>query len=518
VRGKFSSRHASCSPGWLIAVLLTVLALACAHQSPRPPPVTGWRELRSAHFTLRTDLPEDSAPRTLEKLEMLRRWLQAAWSTGGDSPGTTQAIVLGDPAELSTFTASPGIATLSPEGPLLVTAGQTAELLGDRSPAVEILAHEIAHELIQHRMPGAPRWFHEGLAGYLETVVAVDDHRVRFGIAQGDLGVWRAVDQGAKLSSERSGLPRRLRSLDEIESRRWETATEEELTDLYLSARLWVAMLRTAAPTRMRTLEAALAAGTSWHRSWAELRQGLDLAPIQELLWRSMQSGAWPTEVRSFTPLPPAATRPNTERLLASWEVHLALAELWAMAARIHGGEAFAPRMRTELEAAAAAAPDEAVPQIRLAELEQDRDVRRARAEALVRRFPGSADSRVFLARVLRDDGGPVEGRREAALAAVTAAPDDVDALTAHAIEEARAGNAAGALKSLAHAERLEPWNPAVFVARALVLASIRLCDEAVDAVQRALDVLPDNPPPGDVQTLVRERERITRTCTPVGP
>ena len=163
-------------------VLLAIcFALGCAHQSPRPPPLSGWRELRSTHFTLRTNLPEDSARSTLEKLETLRWWLQAAWSTGGDSPGTTHAIVLGDPAELSSFTPSPGIATISRDGPLLVTAGQPEGFLGDRSPAADLLAHEVAHELIRHRMPGAPRWFHEGLAGYLETIFAVDDRHVRFG-------------------------------------------------------------------------------------------------------------------------------------------------------------------------------------------------------------------------------------------------------------------------------------------------------------------------------------------------
>ena len=171
--------------------------------------------------------------------------------------------------------------------------------------------------------------------------------------------------------------------------------------------------------------------------------------------------------------------------------------------------------MRTELEAAAAAAPDEPLPWVRLADLEPDRDLRRARAEALVRRFPGSAEARVFLARVLRDDGGTAEERRAAALAAVNAAPDSVDALTAQAIEEVRAGNGAGALRSVARAEELEPWNPAVFITRAVVLGALGRCEDAVDAAQRALDVLPDDAPPADVRALVRDRERIRAACRP---
>jgi hypothetical protein len=502
-------------------LIVACLALACAHQRPRPPPLTGWRELRSAHFRLRTNLPEGSARSTLEKLETLRWWLQAAWSTGGDSPGTTEAIVLSDPAELASFTPSPGIATISRDGPLLVTAGQPEGFLGDRSPAADLLAHEVAHELIRHRMPGAPRWFHEGLAGYLETIFAVDDRYVRFGILRAEQLYWRPLNLAGQTQIGATGnaVPLKLLSLDETESRRWESASRDELNELYLSARLWVGVLRTQETPRMRALEAALAGGTSWRRAWAELRGGLDPARLQEkVYWSTQQSMNFPNEVRTVTPPPAQATRPGSGRLLARWEVHLTLADLWDMAARTSGGQVFASRVRTELEAAATDAPDEPLPQIRLVELEHDPDARRARAEALVQRFPASAEAKVFLARVLRDDGGPVEGRRQAALAAFAAAPDDVDALTAHAIEEVRAGNAVDALRSVARAEKLEPWNPVVFVAQALVLGSIGQCQDAVDAVQRALDVLPDNPPPRDVQALVQERERIARSCVRAGP
>jgi hypothetical protein len=491
-----------------LLLLAALLFLGCAH-GPRPPPLDGWRELRSHHFTLRTDLPERSARSTLENLEALRWWLQAAWSTGGDSPGTTRAIVLDNPAELRTFTEVTGLATTTREGSLLVTAGSDVQF-GDRSPGLQVLAHEIAHELIRRRMPGAPRWFHEGLAGYLQTVVALDDHRVRFGYVRMSM----AEPNEAYLTSPGLIVPRQLLSLDATVSRNWETASEADLTDLYLSARLWVSLLRTEEPERMRKLETALAGGTPWRRAWADLRGAIDLARLEEKMWRSLRAG-WPTEVRAFPPLPSAVTQPPFERPLPPWEVHLALAELWAMAARTRGGEALGSHVRTELESAATAAPGEPVPQVRLAELEPNRDLRLARAEALVQRFPGSAEARVFLARVQREDGGPVEGRQAAALAAVTAAPDSVDALTVYAIEEVRTGNAAGALRSVGRAEELEPWNPVVFVARALVLVAIGRCEQAVDAVQRALDVLPDDPPPADVRTLVGERERIARTCRP---
>src|SRR5215470_17308062 len=104
--------------------LAALLVLGCAHRhEPRPPPLRGWTELRSTHFRLRTDMPPDSARETLGKLEYLRLWLQAAWSTGGDSPGSTNAIVLDDAAELWTFMHVPGTATTTRKGPIIVTAG-----------------------------------------------------------------------------------------------------------------------------------------------------------------------------------------------------------------------------------------------------------------------------------------------------------------------------------------------------------------------------------------------------------
>jgi Flp pilus assembly protein TadD len=112
----------------------------------------------------------------------------------------------------------------------------------------------------------------------------------------------------------------------------------------------------------------------------------------------------------------------------------------------------------------------------------------------------------VFLARVLRDDGGSVEGRHAATVAAVKVAPNNVDALTAYAIEEMRRGDGDGALQSVARAAELEPWNPAVFVTRALVLGAVGRCDEAVAAGQQALDLLP-------VRVLADERDRIERAC-----
>jgi len=489
-------------------LVIGFITVACAHRAVVSPPATGWRELRSRHFRLRTDLPEGSARTTLVKLESLRWWLQSAWSTGGDSPGTTQAIVLASPSELRSFTEIMGLATTSREGPLLVTAGFEG-LLGDRSPPRALLAHEIGHELIRRRMPGAPRWFHEGLAGYLESVEPLDDRTVRFRLAT-YVRRTSPIYSGGTLEDD---IP--MLSLDATVGRHWETATDAQVEDLYFWGRVWVAVLRSEEPGRMKALDAALAAGASWQHAWADVRTQLDVPYLQEKLWRYVHAGGWPSEVHEITPLDRSTLQPPSERDMDSWEVHLCFADLWAMAARTKGGSGLARNVRTELEAAAREAPGEVAPQVRLAALERDPARRRARAEELIARFPGSPEALVFRARVLRDEGGQVEERRAAALAAIAAAPDSVDALTAHAFEELQVGNAESALVSVSRAAELEPWNSSVFVVRALVLGAIGRCDEAALEAQRAIDVLPDDPVYGDLKALIEERDRITRACMP---
>src|SRR5499433_3937085 len=210
------------------AALLLAVCAGCAH-GPRAPAVTGWRELRSAHFRLRTNLSVEDARTTPRRLETLRAALAASWPDPLETPGTTDAIVLHDPAELRTYSSWVGLATTTRRGPLLVTAGVDVPF-GDGSPDVVVLAHEVAHDVNRWRMPLVPRWFDEGLAAYLETVELVGDNGVRYG-APGPQLISEARTQGV--------LP-----LDALESLSWETASAQEAEGYYRSARLWIHVLR----------------------------------------------------------------------------------------------------------------------------------------------------------------------------------------------------------------------------------------------------------------------------------
>ena len=127
-------------------VLLIVCITGCVHQA-RTPPLAGWKELRSEHFRLKTDLPPPAARTTLGRLETLRTALQSAWMVPGDTPDTADVVVLGDTTELLTFTDWLGLTSVSGARPQIVTAAGNPSAFEDELPFTTVLAHEMTHVL-----------------------------------------------------------------------------------------------------------------------------------------------------------------------------------------------------------------------------------------------------------------------------------------------------------------------------------------------------------------------------------
>ena len=502
--------------GLLVA---TCVVLACAHQ-PRPPPLTGWRELRSTHFRLRTDLPEDSARTTLKKLETLRAALQSAWMAPGDTPDTAEVIVLGDTTELLTFTDWLGLSTVSGARPLLVTAGVSIAVFEEDRPYPSVLAHELTHVLARWRMPSGAPWFEEGLAELLGTVEIRDGRLARFGSRDLPGPPSSAKYLAGRAPFDMSGAPAQVDPglqpmewvlpLDEIERLPWEFTGPEAARLGYRSARLWVQALRFRELARVVALERALREGVPWHTAWGDARRGLDIAGLHEVVRRWAGGASLPFEEHSFA----APDVRATERAMAPWEVRLVLADLWTLGGPPEQRFERLWRARAELESAALEAPGEALPGVRLAELETDPAARLALAEAIARAHPDSPDAAVFLAGALRDDGRERPGRTEAIARAVALAPDDPDALTAQAVEEARVGNLTMALQTARRAVALAPWSPTVFRVMANLLAASGRCEEALEAAQRTLSVLPHHAAPELVAAAHRDQSLIGSSCS----
>jgi tetratricopeptide (TPR) repeat protein len=559
------------------------MLFACAHQA-RPPPLSGWQELRSEHFRVQTDLSPSAARGTLERLETLRSALQTAWAVPEDTSDTADVVVLGETAELLTFTDWLGLSSVSGSRPLIVTAALSTGALEDPLPNTTVLAHELTHVLVRWRMPSVAPWYEEGLATLLGTMQIRDGPLASFG----GRGVHAPVVSAGKLfagsvpPSDPSGtampsIPPQesldpdsrsdeVLGLDALDQLPWQFATPEAGRVAYRSARLWVQALRLREPGRVRTLEQALGGGDSWRQGWAAARRGLDVTTLEKLVRSWTNQVFLPAEEHPFTPptIHPAA------RAMAAWEARCVRAELWLLGGAPEQRADRVARARAELESAAREAPGEALPRVALARLEPEPGARLAAAEATARAYPDSPEAAVFLAATLRDDPGERPGRVEAVARALKLAPSDPDALSASAVEQARTGQAQAALQTIGSAVSRAPWSPvvlrvqanllaaagrcedaleaarrargvlphqappelveavqrdlelirgkcthaeAVFIARALVLGAIGRCDEAVGAAQRALDLLPDNPPALQVRILADERDRIGRAC-----
>jgi hypothetical protein len=471
-------------------LLISCIMFACAHQA-RPPPLSGWQQLRSEHFRVQTDLSPSAARVTLERMETLRSALQTAWMVPEDTPDTADVVVLGETAELLTFTDWLGLSSVSGSRPLIVTAALSTGAFEDPLPNITVLAHELTHVLVRWRIPSVAPWYEEGLATLLGTMQIRGGPLASFGgrgvhaplVSAGKLfagSVPPSDPSGTAMPSipPQESLDPDSRSdevlgLDALDQLPWQFATPEAGRVAYRSARLWVQALRLRDPDRVRALEQALAGGDSWRKGWTAARGGLDVTPLEKLVRSWKNQVVLPAEEHPFT----APTIHSTERAMPGWEARCVRAELWLLGGAPDQRADRVARARAELESAAQEAPGEALPRVALARLEPDPEVRLAAAEATARTYPDSPEAAVFLAATLRDDLGDHPGRVEAIARAVKLAPGDPDALSASAVEQARTSQAQAALQTIGSAVSLAPWSPVVLRVQANLLAAAGRCE-----------------------------------------
>jgi tetratricopeptide (TPR) repeat protein len=131
-----------------------------------------WREYRTKHFLVDTDLrrqPAEVLIRSLEKLHALE--LQALVGEQVEIPGRLRVIAFSSPSQFEEMLTIRNVAgyfkVSSMAEPLIVlpVAGFQAD--------PETVAHELAHFLSRYFFPRQPTWFAEGLAQFVETVASL---------------------------------------------------------------------------------------------------------------------------------------------------------------------------------------------------------------------------------------------------------------------------------------------------------------------------------------------------------
>lgn len=156
--------------------LLCFLTIGCA-SSPGV-----WREVTTPHFVLRTDLDAETARRAAEELELNRDMLiSAAWPNAELPQWARDEVYVLDVDEFrEQFDRNTAAVTLGgvPQRFFLPGVPENWETRStlDTSP-VSILRNQLATKIAARFYSGAPRWFQEGLAYFLETVHLSQDRQ-----------------------------------------------------------------------------------------------------------------------------------------------------------------------------------------------------------------------------------------------------------------------------------------------------------------------------------------------------
>lgn len=439
--------------------LVLFLALAaCAHGQRSKDP-NAWRELTSAHFTLRTDLAEPEARASIGQLEVVRAALLAgSWYGATEPQGRTLVIQVEDESELEEF-ARLGIAGFAATDAF----GERVLVMSAEHGAFEqtVTKHELAHALADHILLRQPRWLSEGLATYLETVRVQDDKAVF-----GEPGVERLNYLRRFPVSDYDAVLRmgsQMLSLSGEDGYAFENAA-------------WV-LVHWLANERRPQLDAyltRLARAEDPEKAFAAVFPGLTEAEIGRSIRAYVLEGVY---TKISVPLP-RIDKAAVVRSLAPAEVHATRADLIAIG--LAKGD-HAKLARAEAEEALRIDPGNPLA-LKVA--------RRGDANAATRGHPDDWRSWVLLA-----EQEKAKDPREALEKASALAPLNAQVLAKLAWQVSRT-DPKRALELAGRAAHLQPGRSSLLDTYAAILSLTGHCAEAGAIERRAIEVLPDHAPP----------------------
>jgi tetratricopeptide (TPR) repeat protein len=174
----------------LLVAVWTVVGCVPALHSSAPPralaSTSGWVELTSRHFVLRTDLPLSSAQRALTDCE--RSYAALGTLIFADDPPREpiDLIVFADEADFRSIAPGDSTGYFLPRQvnerdytPTIAMYGEWNEVTRRR------FQHELAHRFLEHHVPDAPPWLAEGIAEFYSTI-KLDQGEVVVGLMRND--------------------------------------------------------------------------------------------------------------------------------------------------------------------------------------------------------------------------------------------------------------------------------------------------------------------------------------------
>ncbi|RKH14546.1 DUF1570 domain-containing protein [Corallococcus sp. CA053C] len=465
----------------------------CPAEGGRP-----WREVRSTHFRVRTNLEEKAAAQSAVELEEFRRALLLAWGPDFDPPGSVEVVLLSNPRDLEEFTGGQfaGYAGQTPDGPRMVMTGDGGYLLPDAPGDKGVQAHELAHYLSAFALPRQPRWISEGLASYLETVTIKPSTR--------DVVLGRASLPMLAYVRAHGWL-----TLEELWQ--WDGKTQQSTAELqrhYASAWLWVHYLINEQGERFSALQGRLSRGEEPRRAFAAAFQGE--LEYQEAITNYVRLGRYAITTQ---PLPPVPTQTQT-RPLEPADVHVIRGLLFAEAP---GSTAPAERQRKldlELDQALKEDPTHVEAQRMRAE-KLEKPERLKLAQLLVEKHPEDGRAWDLLASALDAQGDLSVQQEQARTRAAELLPDSPNAHNNLAWYYARTLQPQKGLASALRAVRLSPGNAFILDTQAALFFQSGRCPEAVAMERRALDMLHERASDEARQEIKRRLTEFETKCVP---
>ena len=468
-----------------------LLACAGAHpgaagsSSARPDaggPAPIWRELRSAHTVLSTDLDPGRARQTILQLEFVRGALVKILDA--DLPSRPlEVVAFAQAADYAPFQPSPdAFAHYSFDDTGEERVVMWAYLDQARR---EVVSHEMAHFLAFHAIPRQPLWFAEGLAQLLASgseCLPAWVYTAGLFPHQGYLELWHRRPVTVREVLGWSGL-------------------EEKSGALYVRSWVLVHYLANRWPDRLRALEERFTAGADFRLAWDAVfpEWSLDVPGATDRLDRELngyQASPSPAELNVQVEVDQRVE----ERTLTSAE-----AREVRLGLRRSGSQSSA---EPEVEAALAADPGDV--RALMARAERTPAAATALAHRAVEAHPESPLAWAFLGRegLPRTDHS---GRADAFCKAVALDPEHPARALDLVAELLALAQYPEALELAQRAGRTAPFSPVAPYYAAWALAGVGRCTDASASVEQAKSLAGAGRQDGFIPEA--ELERMQRLC-----
>jgi len=471
-----------------LAVLLTSSPAQAGRPEFRCPARggTAWRELRTEHFLVETDLSSGKARELARELEMMLGVVRhGLFRAPPPMPGTIRVLALRSTEEFDLFAPGRGDAFYARSRwgePVIVLPGVFAE------EQRIVIAHELTHHVLARAFARKPLWFSEGTATYMETVGSSGPRSTP---TVGGVPQWRY----RSVFPYHGGIGAVLVAKGRLETKQYGLA--------------WalVHFLLNRQPREFGELQLRFARGQDPIIAWREVfpqwdpgaRGGAEL--LDDEIGRYLARGKFAyrdvklPQVTAATERDMSASEAHAARLSLPWGNRgkpFRLADLLAEA-----DEALAedPANVDALAIVAGARPERAL----------------AAARRAVQLRPGDTRAWMHLSERLPEDDAA--GREDALRRAVEVAPESAMALNNLAWELLGSGRSGEALPLARKAMFLAPWDAATLDTLAGVHADLGQCDEALEVQRRAIDVLPDAASAENRRVLTERLAQFERQC-----